>query len=112
MGTISVNGKTYSGNSVSVVNGNVFVDGKKAEPSKQPIVSIIIEGQVDKLSVDSCDSLIAKGNVGSLKTMSGDIECGNVLGNVKTMSGDVRCEDIHGDVSSVSGDIKNRKKQN
>ncbi len=29
--TISVNGKTYTGNSVSIVNGKVFVDGKPAE---------------------------------------------------------------------------------
>ncbi|MBX9879627.1 MAG: DUF2807 domain-containing protein [Candidatus Obscuribacterales bacterium] len=32
--TISVNGKTYTGNSVSIVNGKVFIDGKPAEDDK------------------------------------------------------------------------------
>ena len=41
--------------------------------------------------------------------MSGDVEIhGDVNGDVKTMSGDVDCGNVAGDVSSMSGDIKRR----
>ena len=44
-----------------------------------------------------------------IKTMSGDVEIhGDVNGDVKTMSGDVDCGNVAGDVSSMSGDIKRR----
>ena len=30
----------------------------------------------------------------------------NITGNVKTVSGDVKCGDIGGDVNTISGDVK------
>lgn len=102
MNVVTINGKTYKvEGKVSIVNGTIFIDGKK--------INIAIEGDVEKIDVDACDSITVSGNVKNIKTMSGDVEIhGDVNGDVKTMSGDVDCGNVAGDVSSMSGDIKRR----
>lgn len=114
MSTININGRSYSGNNVSVVNGRVFVDGKDVtdQPgAESKVINIAINGKVDSLHVDACEKVAVIGTVGDLQTKSGDINIeGDVAGNVTTQSGDVDCYDIHGDVQTQSGDIKHKKK--
>lgn len=121
---VNINGKSYAGRSVTVINGKVVIDGVDVTPDAKHI-DIIVDGDIDKLNVDMCDKLMVKGNVntlastsadvecgdvtGSINTVSGDIECGNVGGSVTTTSGDVKAENITGGVKTLSGDIKYRK---
>lgn len=106
MGKVTINGVTYSGNNVTIVNGKVIIDGDDFTPDFKNI-EIIIEGNIDKLKVDSCDKIMVNGTVGEVKSVSGDIEIlGNVEGNVTTTSGDVKCGNINGSVKTISGDIK------
>lgn len=106
---ISINGTTYNGNSVTIINGKVIVDGKDMTPDAKNI-DIRVVGDISKLSVDICDSLTVTGNVNDLNTVSGDVSIGgDVSQNVKTVSGDVKCGNIGGKVTTVSGDIKNKK---
>lgn len=115
MNVVTINGKTYKvEGKVSIVNGIIFVNGKKfqnyeeSEKDKK-VINIAIEGDVEKIDVDACDSITVSGSVKNIKTMSGDVEIhGDVNGDVKTMSGDVDCGNVAGDVSSMSGDIKRR----
>lgn len=106
MGTITINGKTYSGNSVNVINGKVIIDGVEQTPEGKQIL-IAVKGNVNTITVDSCEKIAVQGDIGNVKTMSGDVEVrGNINGSVQTMSGDVEVGgEIHGNVSSVSGDI-------
>jgi hypothetical protein len=110
--TIVINGKTYFGNSISISNGKVIIDGKESEPgeSNGKIINITVTGNVEKLVVDVCDKISISGSVNSIKTVSGDVDVsGNVAGSINTMSGDVDCGQVSGSVSTMSGNIKNKK---
>ena len=127
---ISVNGNNISvsgSGNVVVRNGKVFVDGKDVTPGDTKEISIVVNGDTDKISVDYCNSFSVVGNVndlqstsgnvmvrgaiqGNLQTTSGDVQAyGNVGGSVQTVSGDVECHQVAGSVKTVSGDIKNKK---
>jgi len=121
--TISINGKAYSGNNVSVSNNKVYIDGKLQDVKDSKEIFVIVDGNINNLDVDTANQIKVNGNVNKLKTSSGDVEVsgnvetgvstssgdvdikGAVGGNVKTMSGDVSCRKISGSVSSMSGDI-------
>ena len=107
MASISINGKTYSGNNVVVKNNKVYVDGDLFTDDvycKQINVNIV--GNIIELDVDSCDSITVNGTVGSVITSSGDVIInGDVNGGVSTKSGDVNCGNVNGTVSTISGDI-------
>lgn len=104
MSTIRINGVTYSGSSVTVINNRVIIDGKDQTPDAKEI-TITVQGDINDLSVDYAKSVTVTGNVNRLKTTSGDVECGDVKGDVITTSGDIECKNITGNVQSTSGDI-------
>ena len=108
MGTIVINGEIYLGNSITVKNGKVIVDGKDFTPNSKDI-KIEVKGDIDRLDVGSCKSLKVNGNINNVSTQSGDVSCGHVSGNVSTMSGDVDCMNVGKSVSTMSGDIKYKK---
>ena len=118
MSTIKINGKVYSGNNITIQNGKVIIDGKTTE-SNEKIINIIVEGNIETLKVDFCETIKANdvktlittsgdvtcNNVNSVETTSGDIECNDVNGNVTSTSGDINCKSIKGNCRTVSGDI-------
>lgn len=107
MSTIRINTKSYSGNNVVIRNSKVWIDGKlQEEDSDNKNITIVIEGSLDSLSVDVCDSVEVKGSCKEVRTQSGDVTCGNVTGSIQTMSGDVMADDIAGSVTTMTGDIK------
>lgn len=102
---IIINGKKISGNNIVINNGKVIIDGVDQTPEGKEI-NIVCEQAVNKIEVDYCNTIQAKGNVGSLVTTSGDVEVsGNIEGDVQCTSGDVEAADIHGSVKTVSGDV-------
>jgi hypothetical protein len=106
MSIISINGKTFKGENISISNGNIVINGKKVDVEDQKEINIQIKGDIDKLSVDHCNRLTVEGNANNIQTQSGDVEIsGDVSGNVSTMSGDVVSDKIGGNVSTMSGDI-------
>lgn len=111
MNSITINGKTItSSGNIIVSNGRVIVGGTDVTPEGKEII-IVVNGNVDKLEVDACSKVTITGNANNVKTVSGDIEIqGAVSGSVSSVSGDVDCGDIKGSVSTISGDIKNRKR--
>lgn len=115
MSKIIINGKThtYKG-SLTVINGKFFVDGKEvtdwSELEKdQQHIDIKIEGDVERIQVDTCDTISITGNCNRVKTVSGDVEIGgDVDGDVESVSGDINCGNVSGDVKTVSGDIRRK----
>ena len=102
---ITINGKTYSGNNLTISNNRVYIDGKEqTEDSKT--INITVTGDINSIKVDACNDFTVTGSVGSVQTMSGDVECGDVTGSISTMSGDVTCKKVGGSVSSLSGKVK------
>ena len=106
---ITINGKSYTGNNITVVNDEVYIDDVKQDVIESKIINIIINGDVDNVSTVSGD-IVIKGNArNTVTSTSGDIEiCGNVEGSVNTVSGDVAAKTISGGVSSVSGNINHK----
>jgi hypothetical protein len=110
---IFINGKSVSvsGQSITMVNGQVIVDGKPvnldeyADDTK--VFNIVVEGNVQSVSGGFADITVA-GNAGSVNSQSGSVDVeGDVSGSVSTMSGSVRVKgDIGGNVSTMSGSIK------
>ncbi len=105
---IRINGIEVSfGRKVQIENGRVKVDGEDVTPEGK-VIKIEIQGNVDSLMVDSCDTVQVAGDVGSLEVKAGDVTCRDVSGSVSTMAGDVNCNNVGGSVRTMSGDINRR----
>jgi hypothetical protein len=73
-------------------------------------IDIKIEGNIDELKIDSCNSISVLGSVKNINTLSGDVDVvGHVDGNLKTMSVNIKCNDVKGSISTMSGNIKHTK---
>lgn len=109
-GCINVNGQKYTGSTISIIGNKVFVDGKDQTPDAKDI-RIEVVGDIQELEVDYANSILVEGNVGNIKSGSGDVSVdGNVTGNVTTGSGDVDCDNIiAGHVYTGSGDVTYKK---
>lgn len=93
---VTINGKTYQGNGVSVVNGVVTIDGKVVDENAKDYRVLEIKGDVGSVQTDlsvNCDNV--KGNVNA----GGSVICDSVGGNVDA-GGSVNCNDVGGDVKA------------
>lgn len=95
---ITINGKTYQGNSVSVINSVVFIDGKRIDDKDLPktILQIDVTGTLGELKTDAsvnCDNVT--GNVEA----GGSVNCDRVNGNVNA-GGSVNCDTVGGSVNA------------
>ncbi len=105
MNTITVNGKTYVGRSINISQWRVVIDGVDATDDAKNI-SIIVNGNLDILHCDACNTISVTWDAGKVDTMSGDVDIKwQVSGSVKTMSGDVTCWTVGGSVTTMSWDI-------
>ncbi len=96
MGSITINGITFEGNSVIVSNGTVYIDGKLQKTLDKNVQRIEIKGMVKNVQSDlsiSCEDV--KGNVEA----RGSVNCGDVGGSVSA-HGSVNCGDIGGNVDA------------
>ena len=105
---IRINNNDYVGRSITISGNKIIIDGKDvtADHSDSKEISITVNGDLDNLDVDYCKEIAISGNVGKIRSGSGDVTCNGVTGNVQTGSGDVECETITGDVQTGSGDVK------
>ena len=75
-GEYVVNGKTYKGNNISVINGVIYIDGKVVDKSNvgtnNPII-INIKGNVNTITTTSGAVTVTEGCARNIKTTSGDI---------------------------------------
>lgn len=110
-GTVTINGQSFSGSNISIVNGKVVVDGKTQDMELKGIgpITVQVDGDVNQVKTGS-GSVYAK-NVHTIQTGSGDVECGSVGGNITTGSGDVACQDVAGSIKTGSGDVIQRIKR-
>lgn len=108
---IVIGNTTFNGRSVSISGNRVIIDGidvtDKLPEQKQ--YKIEVNGNLEKLKVDACQTISVTGNVDTISTQSGDVDCGDVNGPISTMSGDVDCGNVSGSISTMSGNVKHRK---
>lgn len=107
-----INGVKYNGNNISVVNGVVTIDGKRVDNlPDQPVINIIIEGDVSgSVSNDSGDIKVT-GSAGSVKSSNGNITIGGSAdSSVQTTNGNIKVRgNVKGNATTVNGDIKHSK---
>lgn len=98
---IIINGKTYEGNNVSIIDNVVTVDGVVLDNKDSKLATLKIEGNIVSLKTDL--SVHVTGDVGSV-VAGGSVHSGNVGGNVQS-GGSVHCEGVRGGVQA-GGNIK------
>lgn len=103
--SVTINGKTYSGRSISINGDNVVVDGVRQTGNLTGPINVVVNGNAESVETASGKVQIM-GSAGKIKTMSGDVRSSNVLGDVSTMSGDISCKGVAGNSHSMSGDIE------
>ena len=107
MASISINGNTYTGNSINISGSKITIDGVVQECDDKKI-NIVVNGNIEMLDVDICDELHVTGDVNkSVTSTNGSIRVGgNVGGDVKTTNGSVRVAgSISGGVKTTNGSI-------
>ena len=100
MGNINI-----KGNNVSIINNKIFVDGKEIGTEEKEI-NIIVEGNLDKLEVDCCNSIKVNGVTKDVEVSNGNITInGDVKGNVNNINGNIIAKVINGNCKTKNGDI-------
>lgn len=103
MGIIRINNISYVGSSITMNGNKIIIDGKDVSTDSKEII-IHIEGDINDLSVDNCDAIDVKGNVGNLVTKNGNVDVtGNVTGNVESKNGNINCGNVSGSVETKNG---------
>lgn len=97
---ININGKSYTGNNITISNNKVMIDGVAINetPDKNGILKVVIEGNLNSVTSDC--AVEVHGNVeGNVKAgMNADI-LGNVGEDVKAGM-NVTCKDVQGNVDA------------
>jgi hypothetical protein len=97
MATIIIDGTTFSGNSVRIINGRVTIDGVVQDTKSSGVVEIrVTEGVLGELK---CDSAVFCGEVRGNVRAGGSVNCNNVGGSVNA-GGSVNCDNVGGGVNA------------
>lgn len=112
---VQINGQSFSGNTVKMENGKLWIDGKLTEydACNDKIINVVVHGDCGSCSTSQGDITI-NGNVvvaDEVKTSQGNIKIsGNVTGNVKTSQGNVNIGGyVSGNVKTSMGNITYKK---
>jgi len=105
-GSTVINGTSYRGTNIQITGQRVIVDGIDQNADLGPVIDVQVHGDVESLDLEA--GTVKAESVGTIKTVSGDVQCGNVSGPVSTVSGDVEAGAVSGPVSTVSGDVCHR----
>lgn len=110
---ISSNGKvtTIKGGTISIIDGKVIADGAEVKEltTRKKTVNITIQGDVERLEVEYCNTISVTGNAKRVHTLNGDIEIkGDVEGDVHTNCGSITCGNVEGDCHTNMGNISKR----
>lgn len=95
---ITINGKTYTGNNISINNNQVYIDGKlQDEVDDDRKIELTILSNVDKIISE--ESIYIKGNVSGNVEAKVNVNCDDVDGNVNA-GVNVNCDDITGNATA------------
>lgn len=95
-GRVVIDGREFHGNSVTISNGKVTVDGVVQDGELSGPITVTVHGDVQSLENHSGN--VTANNLGEVNTGSGDVKCGNVSGSIRTGSGYVECGTVGGNI--------------
>lgn len=99
MGTMSINGRSFTGNNLTMRNGRIILDGVDVTDDTgvdpKTILEIKLTGDLESLDCDKSVTVIGqvKGNIDA----RGSVNCDNVGGDIKA-GGSVNADDVKGSV--------------
>ena len=111
MGKFVIDGREFSGNNVSIINGQVIIDGVVQDDTLSGKVRIEVVGRLNHLTTDAtvtCQTVegdikaggsVNCSDVGGSITANGSVNCDSVRGSVSA-GGSVNCEDVGGSVTA------------
>ena len=103
MSTIIIDGKVFTGNSVSIRNGVVVVDGKVQDGSVSGVVEVrVTEGVLGTLETDAS---VSCGDVNGDVTAGGSVRCANISGSIHA-GGSVSTSGRAGGAISAGGSVR------
>jgi len=95
--SVTINGKTYQGRNIQVINNRVIIDGKEVTEkgmAKNGILKVQVEGTLESLITDaSVEAGLVKGDIQA----GGSVSCDDVDGDVQA-GGSVTCGKVGGDI--------------
>lgn len=101
----NIKNSSIEGNSISIINNKIFVDGKEIE-TEEKVINIIVEGNLDKLEVDCCNSIKVNGVTKDVEVSNGNITIsGDVKGNVNNINGNIIAKVVNENCKTKNGDI-------
>jgi hypothetical protein len=97
MNRINIDGRAFTGRSVRIANGMVWIDGVQQDGALSGVVEIrVIEGTIGELTTDASVSCgVVTGNIQA----GGIVSCGDVGGSA-TAGGSMSCRDVRGGVTA------------
>lgn len=98
MNKIVVNGKTIecNGNSISIIDNKIFVDGKEVSTEAVKDCNVYIYGDVQNIK---CEGSVNCNNVQGDIQAGGSVNCDDVGGNINC-GGSCNCDLITGNVTA------------
>lgn len=101
MGTIQVNGRTFTGSNISMSGGRIIVDGEDVTDATgidtSMVLDIRVTGDIENVFCDR--NLTVVGNVKEYVDAKGSVSCNDVGGDVRA-GGAVNCDDVRGNVTA------------
>lgn len=86
--TVTIDGKTFSGRSISISGNKVIIDGVEQGGELVGNITVTVNGGCNSVKTQSGDVNV-QGDVTTVSTMSGDVTAKSVTSSISTMSGDV-----------------------
>lgn len=101
MGSFQINGRIYSGNNITMVDGRVIVDGKDVTnefdyPLPKVVEIKVITGTIENLITDAS---VTCGDITGNVEAGGSVTSQNVGGDIDA-GGSVNCKDVQGSVDA------------
>lgn len=96
---VSINGKSYVGNNITITNNQVIIDGviQDGELNNKGKINVVINCNVDKIVSDESINIV--GNVSGNIEAKVNVSCFGVNGDVNA-GVNVNCDDIKGDAKA------------
>tara|TARA_R110002020_G_scaffold470437_1_gene696362 strand:+ start:353 stop:700 length:348 start_codon:yes stop_codon:yes gene_type:complete len=105
--SVTIDGKTFKGNSVCISNGKVTIDGVDQDGELVGDINVTVNGDCE--SIENTNGTVTCESANRVKTTNGKVFIqGSVSGDVDTTNGDVNCGTVGGSVKTNNGDITHR----
>jgi len=100
---IQIDGRDFVGQSISIINGRVKIDGQPVDGQVSGVVSIKIEGTLHHLETDAA---VTAGAITGNVTAGGSVRCEHVGGSVQA-GGSVEAGNVSGGIMA-GGSVRHR----